>query len=141
MWLRLIFDFNFKVVDEYLTFIRIRNNSLSRRDVSKTANQIHNIQRKHFPIIFNNNRIVQNINVNEVKAWSEFFYGDKRLARKYWMLSKKFTLKIIVSFVISFLPRKILTSVLNYRFRLKFNYLLLPTQSQKIFDKDILEIK
>jgi glycosyltransferase involved in cell wall biosynthesis len=139
LWLRLLNDFKFKIIDEYLTFIRIRKYSFSRSDVEKTSKQIHDIQEKYFPQIFKQPEIIEHLDVNDIKGWSEFFYGNKKLARKYWMLSKRITPKIFISYLLSYFPRKFLRLILNSRIRLRINYLINGRNFQKSFDKVLLE--
>lgn len=146
LWLRLILDFKFKCVNEYLTYLKIRNDSLSRTNIKLTNTVIHKIQEKHFPQILEQLSKDKNLNINEIKGWSEFFYGDKKLARKELRkLGVKLIInpKIIIAYILSFLHEKYLTKILELRirYRVKFflNKLLLKSDYiQREFENSIL---
>lgn len=121
LWLRLINKVNFYVVEDYLVFVRINYNSLSRKYSELLKSNIRKIQNQNFnETIFDNNQ-------NFYVAWQEYFFGQKKLARKVWQSNKKFFLKdyrITFAFFITYLPDSLFEKFLQLRVRLKIEYLV-----------------
>ncbi len=124
--IRLAANSNYKYIDDYLVFCRLRNNSLSTINNVDTKKNIRLIQKKYFES--SKNYIFKNINSENhiLNAWREYFYGTKETARKIWWQNKNLFLKdyrISIAFIFTFLPKPIFEIILSQRFRLRIRFI------------------
>ena len=116
----------FKVLPEYLVYVRIRNNSLSQA-LSMNKNIIYNFQSSYYHDLTGNFSIIQKQEKKKLLGWREFFYGDKAKARIEW---KKLGIdliimpKIILAFIISFLPERYFYMLIEIRLRYRMEFYL-----------------
>lgn len=126
LWLRLKDKIEFKVLPEYLVYIRIRNDSLSQ-ELSMNKNIIYNFQSSYYRDLTGNFSIIQKQEKQKLFGWREFFYGDKAKARIEW---KKLGInliimpKIILAFIISFLPERYFRKIIEARIRYRMEFYL-----------------
>ena len=113
LWFRLRNELTFHVIPEYLVYTRFRKNSLTARE-SKI--QI-------YELLFHNAFKMYNESAdakvkeywNNILFWIEYFYGDKRKARKY--AGKDITYKKLFAFLNTYLPEKAFMNVAGSRIR------------------------
>ena len=123
-WLRVSGKVNFRIVPEILHYVRIRKNSLSQNYSEDSKRLIYNIQKPFFnqfaQIAWQSNPAQE----KNMFGWREFFYGSKKLARKYWISAgvKVWNLKLLISFLLTFLPIKYIDRLKDKRLRLRINY-------------------
>lgn len=141
LWLRILNKSNIIIVQEVLYFQRLRKNSLSTTETMRKKNLIYEIQKpyfekleKHFDITSSKEQLI-------IKGWREFFYGKKKLARKYWIEAgfNQWNIKLSITFLLSYLHEKFLDYLKDKRIRLRLEYqikgLLNGNGIQKEFDK------
>lgn len=108
LWLRLRHKANFYNIPEPLILVRLREDSLLRKDLLEKRGTMIHLQNK----FLNSQKDFSNadqhlINKEKLKGWREWFYGDKKKARNLWL--KNFPLifknyRIFFAFLITFLP-------------------------------------
>lgn len=112
------------LVNEIGVLVRIRKNSLSRSNIKERNRIIYNIQKKYYQNIYSNFQIIQFGDQLLLLGWREWFYGDKSKARNYWIKKPALLLKpkVVVGFLLSFLPLKhlVLIQNLNLKYRIKY---------------------
>ncbi|HLG31514.1 MAG TPA: glycosyltransferase family 2 protein [Ignavibacteriaceae bacterium] len=124
LWLRLKDISIYKQIREILYFIRLRDSSLSHNHFLKTNNITYNILEKYY------NNLTDNFKLNSIeeeiqlRGWREFFYGNIPLMRPEWRKLKIsiWNYRMLIAYLISFLPAKIINLMKFYRFRLRFHY-------------------
>lgn len=125
---RIIPKANYKYVDDYLVYSKLRTNSISSVSKEMTKKNIQMIHKKYFSNKVNGILDEAYINQEEyLDSWREYFYGDKKNARKLWLSNKKLFLKdyrIILAFIITYLPNSLFEKFLQSRFRLRIKYYL-----------------
>lgn len=126
LWLRLIKGANFFVIPEYLSFVRIREDSASRIHYNVSKTLVYDFQKKYFCDLKSNFSIPKYDERQMIKGWREYFYGNKKNARLEWnKISKRsWSVRIILAFLLTFTSEKILYKLQNYRLRLRLNSLL-----------------
>jgi len=123
LWLRLKDKANFIIIPEYLYFVRVREDSLTRNNIIE-KNKIHySIQEKYY----NDLRIHFNFSKKDeihFRGWREYFYGDKFKARKYWRKKLYFMkkLSVFLAYLITFLPDNLLIAFKELRIRYRLIY-------------------
>jgi len=118
LWLRLINMAVFHNLKDVITLVRYRENSESYGNIrTNKLNQIH-LQNKY---LYNNSEASSDIN-NEILKNNdiirEYFYGNKLLARKKTIdsvFSGIISIKLLVFFILSLLPFKILENLISAR--------------------------
>lgn len=126
--LRIIRKANYKYVDYYLVYSKLRADSISSVSKEKTKGNVQRIYRKYFSNIGYEKLGDDYINQSQyLDFWREYFYGNKKNARKLWLSNKKLLLKdykIVFAFIITYLPDSFFEKFLDSRFRLRVKYLL-----------------
>lgn len=127
LWLRLMDKAKFANIPEILIFQRYRKNSLSRENLREKHKIIYPIQEpyyndleKHFSIHNKEDELVY-------KGWREYFYGTPELARQYWSAGTRIFFKdyrIVLAYMISFLPVTLFIKFKETRMKYRLQYLL-----------------
>jgi len=126
--IRMIPNSTYKYADDYLVFYRLRSKSLSSYSVQETKRNIRSIQIKYFSK--KGNGVLGKTYVDEeeyLDSWREYFYGNKKNARKIWLSNKKLLFKdykIILAFIITYLPDSLYEISLESRLKLRIKYYL-----------------
>jgi len=141
LWLKLKNKSEFMVLPEIYHFVRLRSDSMTTSDPNKLKHILYSIQENYFNDLSSNFNIVKESDQNILKGWREFFYGDERLARKYWQKIHPYKRGIKVNFVLalSYFPILFLEYIKKNRLRLRYQYLIYMIKSfntiQKQFDQ------
>lgn len=124
LWMRVFFKCEFITINSPLHFVRLHNQSLSTSNQSKKKSVLYSIQEKYFNQINSVLEISQKDKL-KLKAWREFFYGDKDKARQYWRSLNFLDIdyKIVIAFILSFLSENSISILKNNRLRLKLEFL------------------
>lgn len=127
LWLRIKGSIRFYNIPEVLSFVRYRRNSLSRASLTIKHKLIYKIQEPYYQDLGFNFSITNINEVNKIKGWREYFYGSTTLARKYWCRTGTkilFDYRLLLAFVVSFLPNKVFIKFKEVRFRFRINYFI-----------------
>ncbi|MCX7876367.1 MAG: glycosyltransferase family 2 protein [Melioribacteraceae bacterium] len=141
LWLKILNKSNIIIVPEVLYFQRLRKNSLSTTETMKKKHLIYEIQKPYFDKLDELFGITSSNEQLILKGWREFFYGEKNKARKYWIDArlKKWSIKLLIIFLLSYLPEKFIDYLKDKRIRLRLEYqierLLNKNNIQKEFNK------
>jgi glycosyltransferase involved in cell wall biosynthesis len=134
LWLRIKNETVFQVIPEYLLFMRIRPESLSRKDSKIKRNIIYEIQKKHL----GNDKEWLSLSKNErtnTRGWQTFFYGKKQGVKNHWVKDFNkllFKPKMLIALLITYFPNSIFLWFREGRFRLKISFFF-----EKLFVKKI----
>lgn len=139
--LRILNDIEIIILPEFFYYQRLRNNSMSTTETMKKKKIIYEIQKPYFEKLAEHFSITSSKEQLMIKGWREFFYGDKNLARKYWIEAglNQWNIKLLIIFLLSYLPEKFLDYLKDKRIRLRLEYqiqrLLSRNDIQNEFDK------
>lgn len=126
LWLRMMRSVKFANLPEVLFFYRYRSNSASRINIKNRNKLQYHTQDKYYKSLNKYFIIKDNEEEQFYRGWREFFYGDKKRARYYWLKSKLVykNLRVFFAFLISFLPENkvILIKELRLRYRLIYMF-------------------
>jgi len=125
LWLRLMNQVNFYNIPQILYLLRFRKDSLSRNNMIERYKDQYSLQAKYYDDLkyyFNISKGEEIIN----RGWREYFYGDKKKARKYWKncLFINLNYKLYLAYIITFLPGNIFISFKEARIRYRVEYYL-----------------
>jgi glycosyltransferase involved in cell wall biosynthesis len=114
-------------LNEILLLYRYSTISESRKNIKEKNKIVYEIQKPYYEKGLAEEFNIDKKDVNEIRGWREYFYGDKRRARSYWkrygiQLSGK--PRVIFAFLISFLPENFFIKFKEKRIRLRISYLL-----------------
>ena len=127
LWLKIKNEAKFYNIPKVLTYVRILNNSSSRYNQSDIRVKQYNIQEQYYKNLESNFDLKNENQLNELKGWREYFYGDKSKAAKYWLMNKAIVFRnfrIIIALVTILLPDKIYQMIRGASIRLKLKYIL-----------------
>lgn len=139
--LRVMNKANIVFLPEILYFQRLRKNSLSTMETMKKKDLVYEIQKPYFEKLAEHFDITSSKEQLIIKGWREFFYGEKNLARKYWIEAgiTHWNSKLIISFLLSYLPDNFLDFIKDKRLRLRLDYqrdhLIKNNKTQNDFEK------
>lgn len=141
-WLRVLSGSDFIVLNNPLHYVRIHNRSLTTSNPREKRSILYSIQEKYFKNIDSILNLSQN-EKNKIRAWREFFYGNKKKCRQYFKLLQfqNLNLKIIIAFIICYLPEEIVTLFINNRIRLRLNYFLKKFTKYRNLQSEFDEIR
>lgn len=124
LWMRLFTKSEFIVLQKPFHFVRLHKESLTTSNQSKKKSVLYSIQENYFNQINSLLEISQKDKI-KLKAWREFFYGDKDKSRKYWRSLNFLEIdhKIVIAFIISYLSDDLISIFKNNRLRLKLEFL------------------
>lgn len=114
LWLRLKEKADFKIIDEYLVFSHISEQSLGRSNFRVDKKIVYQIQ-----IPYTNQMTLSQ------KAWREYFYGDKKAARRLWFQNPVLIItdyRIVFAIILSFSTIKFFEYLKEKRLRLRLDY-------------------
>lgn len=113
LWLRLKDKAVFRIIPEYLVYTRLRKNSLSRRSDKK---MIYDLLIKNALSNFGKaGDSSEKTYWNEIAFWVEYFYGEKKRARKY--IPEKSSLKNYIAYLSTFMPHKLFEESKEWRLK------------------------
>lgn len=126
LWLRLMNTSQFLVVDKVLMYYRKTPKSLSRKNEKLTELTIYNIQDTYYKCIEKNFKIFKNNEKNYYRGWREFFFGNPKLAKKYWFtnIQSLCDLRILMATFIISLPEKYIRQFKRNNVKLRMKFLL-----------------
>jgi hypothetical protein len=138
LWLRLSDKSEFSILPGIYHYVRLRRDSMTTSNQGKLKHLLYSIQSPYFKNLANSFGITDEIEQIIINGWREFFYGEKKLARKYWSKVKLFDRGKKVNFVmiLSYLPTIYLEYIKNNRLRLRFEYLLDQLTSSRKIQKE-----
>lgn len=142
LWLRIKNKSNFIIVKEVLQFQRLREQSLTRTNLNRLNKNIFELQKQYYRDLTTSFNIKDKYIQSNLKGWREFFYGDKKLCRKYWLQIRfsNWEYRMIVVYMLTFLPTWIVDRVKKSRIRLRLNYLLQKSTKYKILNSEFQNI-
>jgi glycosyltransferase involved in cell wall biosynthesis len=117
----------FMNVDEILLLVRYRGDSYSRKNMREKNKIIYEFQKPYYEKDLSKEFNLERKNINEIKGWREYFYGNKNRARYYWKKYGLFLVAmpgVLTAYLISFLPEKTFIKFREKRWRFRLNYLL-----------------
>lgn len=125
LWLRIMGVGKFFNLPRVLYLQRFRTDSLSRKNITDKYKIHYTLQNKYYLDL----KLYFNLSKQEEViywGWREYFYGDKKKARIFWL--KNFSLikniKVFIAFFITFLPTNLFIMFKEIRFRYRLIYLL-----------------
>jgi len=139
--LRVLNDSKIILLPEILYYQRLRDGSMSTTETMKKKNLVYKIQKPYFEKLAEHFGITSSKEQLIIKGWREFFYGSKNLARKYWIGAgiNQWNVKLLITFLISYLPESFLDYLKDKRVRLRLDYqiakLINGDEIQKEFNK------
>lgn len=137
LWLRLIGHTNFKFVNEILQFARISGNSLTATNYSSSKEKFYEIQNKYIEKDIMPEVLNKYIN-NNYLGWREFFYGNPKLVKQYWLKVKfqNWDYRMILAFILSLFPIQLVNVIKKQRLRLRLQYLFSRFAKYKYLKKE-----
>ncbi|MDT3697254.1 MAG: glycosyltransferase family A protein [Ignavibacterium sp.] len=138
LWLRIKNDSRFLFVTDFLQYVRIRNESLTNSNIKNLDKKVYLLQEPYYNDIKYSFGIYGFSEQTKLKAWREFFYGDKKLARVYWNQINFWNLnyRVLIAYILTFLPENILIWFKRKRFRLRLQYWVQKFTTFKGLDKE-----
>lgn len=127
LWLRLKNKVLFYNIPEVLILVRNRKDSLLRKSYAK-SNQILHLQRKYFSE--KDEAIVD----NNLNGWREWFYGNKKEARRLWLGGKYknlFNYRILLAILLSLFPIKYFEIIKRLNLKARIDYIFLFKRKDK----------
>ncbi len=140
LWLRIKDRVNFYNLKYPLMLLRYNKNSITRRNLDKTNLQVYELQKEYSQ---NNFNIGMDRESCELLGWREYFYGSKRLSRKYWSQNKKIMLRnfrVLIAYISTYFPDRLFKIFKEERLKLRFNYLFRTDSKIKNKLKNSLQI-
>lgn len=122
LWFKIKNQVTFYNVPTPLILLRLNPSSLSHKNINETKVSVKKIQH-HYRHILNEAFSVTNKEKILILGWREFFYGDKKKARKIWsevILHKSNSINLRIAFLITYLPKQIFTIFIEKKFRSRF---------------------
>jgi len=138
LWLRLKDKSKFNVITEILYYYRIRSDSLSNSAFINNPEITYDIQEMYFKNLEKYFDIESKSEECILKGWREYFYGNKNQTRFFWGKIKisNWEYRMILAYILSFLPSKILNYFKSLRIRLRLEYILNRNKKYKGLDKE-----
>lgn len=124
LWMRVFLKCEFIAINSPLHFVRLHNQSLTTSNQSQKKLVLYSIQENYFDQINSLLEISEKDKI-KLKAWREFFYGDKDKSRKYWRSLNFLDIdhKIVIAYILSYLSGNLISIFKNNRLRLKLEFL------------------
>lgn len=127
LWLSFKGKVIFYNLQEVLMLQRFRTDSLSRNDICQRYKEHYEIQAPYYSDLQKSFGIIKTDEQNYYRGWREYLYGERSRARKYWNLSGLKIIyfpKVIIAYIISFLPQQLFIKVKENRIRFRLEYYL-----------------
>jgi len=119
LWLRIKNKARFIVVPEYLIYMRMQKNSLSRAE-KESPQIVYAIQKPYYDNLNESFGIDNKEEKRTLKGWREYFYGDKDATRNYWSIKDFFRdYKILAAYLFTFMPVNVFVKIRNSRVRMR----------------------
>ncbi len=127
LWLQLRNKAHFMIVPEILTCARVDYSSLARKNISiqnKLVYEVHKsiYEAESFPEEF---CLSSKAEINTMRGWREYFYGNKSSARMYWTNNAAGLLnspRLLLAFVATYLPEQLFIRFKESRLKFKLKY-------------------
>ncbi|MFH1196007.1 MAG: glycosyltransferase [bacterium] len=125
LWLRILNKAKFINCGQILVYFRIRKDSYSRHNIKLTRQSIYQLQKPFYHNLIEYSKIFDLKEHTKYLGWSEYFYGNSALARRYW---RKLSIGIIkdyrlfLAYIISNLPPVLFSHLKELRIRYRLNY-------------------
>jgi glycosyltransferase involved in cell wall biosynthesis len=132
LWLRMKNRTSFYNYPEVLMFLRERKNSLSRNSYTINSRLMKNSQDKYLDLK-NDFGIEDRLTAKKIFGWREWFYGNQVKSREIWKEAgiSHLNFNEIMAYLLSFLPKTSLIRIKQTNIRLRLNYLLNETITNK----------
>jgi glycosyltransferase involved in cell wall biosynthesis len=142
LWLRLKDGSIFIILKNELYYYRYRKNSLSNTAFLKNPNITYKIQEQYFQDLQNTLKLKTEFENIELRGWREYFYGNKKLARGYWLSVKlnNWDYKMVLAFFLTFFPKLIVNYFKSLRLRLRLEYFLNRNRKYKGLDSEFRKL-
>lgn len=127
LWLKIMGNTKFYNIPKVLIFVRFRSDSLSRSNLVDKHKLIYSIQSPFYDNLDDFFGIYTHKEKNKVRGFREYFYGSPKLARKFWLqdgVNLLLDYRILLAYVVSFLPNKIFIKFKESRVRFRLIYLI-----------------
>jgi hypothetical protein len=142
LWLRLRDKAHFQIVPEPLLFIQYRKISLSRGNMLKQYRRVYALTRPFFA----DNAILHSFGLTDdeipvVRGWREYFFGRPNLARYEWkrvLFQNGFKPRLLLAYLITFLPGPLFVSFKENRFRFRLDYFRILRREDRTRYKKLL---
>ncbi|MFZ0453079.1 MAG: glycosyltransferase [Ignavibacteriaceae bacterium] len=122
LWFKVKNQVTFYNIPIPLILMRLNPSSLTRKNIHETNVSIKKIQ-NHYRQFLNEEFSINNTEKILILGWREFFYGDKKKARRIWskvIFSKSNSIKLSIAFLITYLPQQIFTIFIEKKLRSRF---------------------
>ena len=125
LWLRVKDRVKFYITPDVLCFVNYRSNSYSRKNQHRNNIEIYNIQAPYYDSDISAEFMLRSKDIDLVRGWREFFYGDRNKARIYWnkTIFKSLNLRLITGYLLTFLGDQLLSLIKENRIRFRVQYL------------------
>jgi glycosyltransferase involved in cell wall biosynthesis len=127
LWLRIKNSARIHILPEVLMFTLYDRNSLSNKDVTE-RNAIHyRIQEKYYLNVEEEFALSGTNEGIATRGWREYFFGDRKMARDHWRqlgLLAVVQPRIIIAWLVTYLPQSTFTAFKESRMKFRIQYLL-----------------
>lgn len=126
LWFQLKDKLEFYNIPKPLIFYRLRKTSLSRNSLNDYKKSVHNFQERFFDKL-DSTFGVEKSDIPIYRGWREYFYGEKKLARNYWLQQPSCFFsdyRVSIAFLLTYFPKFLLTYLIEKRLRYRMLYLL-----------------
>lgn len=122
LWLRLAHRITFYNIPEYLYYIRVNADSISRGSVKEKLNEVYQIQAPYFITFSEAFPGFSNDEEMKIRGWREYFYGDKSSISRYWE-NCPLDMRMQIALLLAKLPEDLFIKFKENRFRLRWSYI------------------
>lgn len=138
LWLKLKDNSIYRQMNEILYFVRLRESSMSYHHFISAKNITYKILEVYYNNLFDSFKLKSKIDETKLKGWREYFYGSLNLMRREWMSVnlKSWDYRMLIAYILSFLPEKIVDLIKTKRFRFRIHYWI-----TKFINKDQVQIR
>lgn len=146
--LRIMNEVKYIPIREYLTFIRKRKNSLSKKNSKFTHTEIYRMQTYYYNTFYEYFNCCNKFDEYRFRGYREIIWGNPRIAKIYWakIPLSKYNIKMIIFYILSLFPRCFINYLFDSNMRqlaeTKFNLLLHNKKYlsiENIFINDIIK--
>jgi glycosyltransferase involved in cell wall biosynthesis len=127
LWLRIKNSARIHILPEVLMFTLYDRNSLSNKDVTE-RNAIHyRIQEKYYLNLEEEFALSGTNEGIATRGWREYFFGDRKMARDHWRQLGLLAIvqpRIIIAWLVTYLPQSTFTAFKESRMKFRIHYLL-----------------
>lgn len=127
LWLRGINNFTFENNQEVLLYVRYRKDSLSRKNIVEKYKIQYQLQQPYYNNFEKYFGVSNKLEEFQIKGWREYFYGDKKKAREYWLSNKKSFFsdyRIPIALIVSYLPQNLFIKIKELRLRYRLDFII-----------------